>query len=105
MLRVRCLTAVEGRRPPHSVLVSRSRYPLGSSGQHHTVVNQAQNFDNLVRSEPVDDEVTRTANPPGGLSTPTQESDRVGENTWQMGNLDRSDHTWIVADGSHDCQD
>ena len=99
------MMTLDVRSPPHSVLVSRSHDPPGSSGQHHTVVNQAQNFDNLVRSEPVDNEVTRTANPPGGLSTPTQESDWVGENTWQMGNLDRSDHTWIVAEGGHDRQD
>ena len=81
---------------PFSAFACRSHDPSSSSGQHHAVVNQAQDFNDPVLSNPVDDEVTRAADPARWLSTPTQETDWIGENTVQAGNLDRSDHARVV---------
>ncbi len=91
-----CGHAPDVRCPPNSAFVRRSHNPSGSSGQHLAVVNQAQDFNDLVLSDPVDDEMTRAADPAGWLSTPTQETDWIGENTLQTGNFDRSDHARVV---------
>ena len=84
------------RIPHNSAFARRSHDPSSSSGQHHAVVNQAQDFNDPILSNPVDDEVTRAADPAGWLSTPTQKTDWIGENTLQTGNLDRSDHARVV---------
>ncbi len=50
-------------------------------------MDQAQDLDNLVGPEPVDDKVPRLTDAPRRLSTLAKQPDRVGENTSQAWHL------------------
>lgn len=64
-------------------------------------MNQPKDFDDGVRSEPVDDEVTRITDPASWFSTLAEQPNGEGKNTLEPGNVDAPDDLRIVAECCH----
>ncbi len=78
------------RLPPLSVLVGGPNDPPGGAGQHHPVVNQAQDFNYAIRCQAVDDEVPRTSDAARWLDALPGKPGRVGADTREAGHVDRA---------------
>ena len=64
-------------------------------------MDQPQDLHDFIRPEPIDDEVTRVADPACRFHPSTQMSDRIGENTCQARDLNRPDHTRLSTERGH----
>ncbi len=91
--------------PPVSALVGSSDNPPGRAGEHHAVVNQAQNLDDAVGPQAVDDKVARCGDTACRLDAAATQPGRVGADTTQAGQRDRAEHVRLLADRGHHGQD
>ena len=96
---------VNVRSLPLSAAVGGSNDPPGRAGQHHAVVDQAQNLDHAIRCQAVDDKVSGTGNAPRRLDALSGEAGRVGTNAGEAGHPDGADHVRLLTQGGHDGQD
>ena len=77
----------------------------GSAGQHHAVVDQAQDLNNVIRRQAVYDEMAGCSNAACRFDPEAAQPRRVGTDAGQPGNVNGARHVRLVAERGHDRQD
>ena len=72
------------------------------AGQHHTVMDHAQNLDNAVRGHTIDHKVARSGDTTRRRNATPRKPNRVGANTAQTGHLHLPNDLRVIAQGSND---